>query len=37
MVGRLVELRDRDRVLVLLELVGRAVRAEFGSGAVEAV
>jgi transcriptional antiterminator RfaH len=37
MVGRLVELRDRDRVLVLLELVVRAVRAEFRSEAVEAI
>jgi transcriptional antiterminator RfaH len=35
-VGRLVELRDRDRVVVLLELLGRAVRAEFAAGAVEA-
>ncbi len=36
MVGRLVELHDRDRVVVLLELLGRAVRAQLGAGAVEA-
>jgi transcriptional antiterminator RfaH len=36
MVGRLVELRDRDRVVVLLDLLGRAVRAELGAGVVEA-
>lgn len=35
-VGRLVELRDRDRVVVLLELLGRAVRAELPVAAVEA-
>ena len=28
MVGRLVELRDQDRVVVLLELLGRAVPAQ---------
>ena len=28
MVGRLVELRDQDRIVVLLELLGRAVRAQ---------
>lgn len=36
MVGRLVELRDQDRVVVLLELLGRAVRAQLRSEAVEA-
>jgi transcriptional antiterminator RfaH len=36
MVGRLVELPDHDRVVVLLELLGRSVRAEFRSEAVEA-
>jgi transcriptional antiterminator RfaH len=35
MVGRLVELRDEDRVVVLLELLGRAVRAQLRSEAVE--
>ena len=36
MVGRLIELRDQDRVVVLLDLLGRAVRAQFGPDAVEA-
>ena len=36
MVGRLVELRDQDRVVVLLELLGRTVPAQLGAGAVEA-
>jgi transcriptional antiterminator RfaH len=36
MVGRLVELRDHDRVVVLLELLGRAVPAQLPTEAVEA-
>ena len=36
MVGRLVELRDQDRVVVLLELLGRAVRAQLRAEAIEA-
>jgi transcriptional antiterminator RfaH len=36
MVGRLVELREQDRVVVLLELLGRAVRAQLCADAVEA-
>jgi transcriptional antiterminator RfaH len=36
MVGRLVELRDPDRVVVLLELLGRDVRAQLRTEAVEA-
>jgi transcriptional antiterminator RfaH len=36
MVGRLVELRDRDRVVVLLELLGRGVRAQLRVETVEA-
>jgi transcriptional antiterminator RfaH len=36
MVGQLVELRDQDRVVVLLELLGRKVRAQLESAAVEA-
>ncbi len=36
MVGRLVELRDHDRVVVLLDLLGRAVRAQLRAEAVEA-
>jgi transcriptional antiterminator RfaH len=36
MVGKLVELRDNDRVVVLLELLGRAVRAQLHAEAVEA-
>jgi transcriptional antiterminator RfaH len=36
MIGRLVELRERDRVLVLLDFLGRAVRAELPQDAVAA-
>lgn len=36
MVGRLVELRDQDRVVVLLELLGRGVRAQLHTETVEA-
>jgi transcriptional antiterminator RfaH len=36
MVGRLVELRDQDRVVVLLELLGRGVRAQLRVETVEA-
>jgi transcriptional antiterminator RfaH len=36
LVGRLVELRDQDRVVVLLELLGRKVRAQLDRDAVEA-
>jgi len=36
MVGRLVELRDQDRVVVLLELLGRKVRTQLEIDAVEA-
>jgi transcriptional antiterminator RfaH len=36
MIGRLVELRDQDRVVVLLDLMGRAVRAQFAAEAIEA-
>ena len=36
MVGRLVELRDQDRVIVLLDFLGRAVRAHLGAVAVTA-
>jgi transcriptional antiterminator RfaH len=36
MVGMLVELRDRDRVVVLLELLGRGVRAQLRAESVEA-
>jgi transcriptional antiterminator RfaH len=35
MVGRFIELRDQDRVVVLLEWLGREVRAQFESAAVE--
>jgi transcriptional antiterminator RfaH len=35
MVGRLAEFRDQDRVVVLLELLGRAVRAQLRIEAVE--
>lgn len=35
MIGKLVELRDQDRVVVLLELLGRAVQAQLCAGAVE--
>jgi len=36
MVGMLVELRDQDRIVVLLEWLGRAVRAQLRAEAVEA-
>jgi len=36
MVGRLVELRDQDRVVVLLDLLGRTVRAQLRVEAVKA-
>jgi transcriptional antiterminator RfaH len=36
MVGMLVELRDQDRIVVLLEWLGRLVRAELHTEAVEA-
>jgi transcriptional antiterminator RfaH len=36
MIGRLVELRDQDRVVVLLDLLGRAVRAHLAGVAVAA-
>jgi transcriptional antiterminator RfaH len=36
MIGRLVELRDRDQVVVLLELLGRIVRAQLGAAAIQA-
>jgi transcriptional antiterminator RfaH len=36
MIGRLVELRDQDRVVVLLELLGRAVKAHLRAEVVEA-
>ena len=36
MIGRLVELRDQDRVVVLLDLLGRAVPTQFAAAAVEA-
>jgi len=35
MVGRLVELRDQDRVVVLLELLGRAVPAQPSTDAAD--
>jgi transcriptional antiterminator RfaH len=35
MVGMLVELRDQDRIVVLLEWLGRAVRAQLRAEAVE--
>jgi transcriptional antiterminator RfaH len=35
MVGRLVELHDNDRVIVLLELLGRTVRAQFTGNMIE--
>ena len=37
MVGRLIELRDQDRVIVLLDLLGRNVRAQIEAESVEAV
>lgn len=36
MIGRLIELRDQDRVVVLLDLLGRKVRAQIQAEAVEA-
>ena len=36
MLGRLVELRDEERVVVLLELLGRSVRAQLRTDAVAA-
>jgi transcriptional antiterminator RfaH len=36
MLGRLVELRDEERVVVLLELLGRSVRAQLRADAVAA-
>jgi hypothetical protein len=36
MVGKLVELRDQYRVIVLLELFGRGVRAQLRAETVEA-
>jgi transcriptional antiterminator RfaH len=35
MIGSLVELRDQDRIVVLLELLGRAVRAQLAAEVVE--
>jgi transcriptional antiterminator RfaH len=35
MIGRLVELREQDRVVVLLELLGRKVRTEIETAAIE--
>jgi transcriptional antiterminator RfaH len=35
MVGRLVELRDQDRIVVLLELLGRMLRAQFRAEVLE--
>ena len=37
MIGTLIELRDQDRVVVLLEWLGRTVRAQLRAEAVEAV
>ncbi len=36
MVGRLVELKDQDRVVVLLEVLGRTVRTQIEAASVEA-
>ena len=36
MVGTLVELRDQERIVVLLEWLGRLVRAQLRAEAVEA-
>jgi transcriptional antiterminator RfaH len=36
MIGRLIELRDQDRVVVLLDLLGRKVRAQIEADSVEA-
>jgi transcriptional antiterminator RfaH len=35
MIGRLVELRDQDRVVVLLDVLGRTVRTQLDAAAVE--
>ena len=35
MIGRLVELRDQDRVVVLLDVLGRTVRTQLEAAAVE--
>ncbi len=32
MVGRLIEMRDHDRVIVLLDLLGRTLRTQFDAG-----
>lgn len=36
MIGRLIELREQDRVVVLLDLLGRKVRAQIEAVSVEA-
>jgi transcriptional antiterminator RfaH len=36
MIGRLAELHDNDRVVVLLELLGRTVRAQLAENMIEA-
>lgn len=36
LVGRLLELDDQDRVIVLLEVLGREVRTQLGAAAIEA-
>jgi hypothetical protein len=36
LVGRLVGLADHERIHILLELLGRTVRAELAAAAVEA-
>jgi len=36
MIGRLIELRDQDRVVVLLDLLGRKVRAQIPAASLEA-
>jgi transcriptional antiterminator RfaH len=36
MIGRLIELRDQDRVVVLLDLLGGKVRAQIKAASVEA-
>lgn len=35
MIGRLVELREQDRVVVMLDILGRTVRAQFDAAAVQ--
>lgn len=37
MIGRLVELRDQDRVVVLLDVLGRAVRTQLDAAVVESL